>query len=243
MILAAVGIAHPTYVPQNWHTFLLTSIILVLNAVIASLPTRFLARFNEAGALFNLLSLLLFCIIVPSLSVNIPKTNSTRDVWGTLTNTTEWPDGVAVLMSFLGVIWTMSGYDAPFHLSEECSNANVAAPWAIVMTSAFGGIVGWFVILVIGYTVKDVGDVFSSGLGQPMGSYLLQVLGERGALSMLSLIIICSFLSGQGSMIVSSRLIYAYSRDDVLPGSQIWSQVHPRTKTPVYAGILPSRLE
>lgn len=25
----------------------------------------------------------------------------------------------------------MSGYDAPFHLSEECANANVASPRAI----------------------------------------------------------------------------------------------------------------
>ena len=29
-------------------------------------------------------------------------------------------------MGFLTVIWTMSGYDTPFHLSEECSNANIA---------------------------------------------------------------------------------------------------------------------
>ena len=42
-----------------------------------------------------------------------------------------------------------SGYDAPFHLSEECSNANIASPRAIVMTAQLGLYLGWVCILVI----------------------------------------------------------------------------------------------
>jgi len=81
-------------------------------------------------------------------------------------------------MSFLTAIWTMSGCaynalfffyspadtelrtavtveldlsvdDAPFHLSEECSNSQIATPRAIVMTSFLGGTLGWFLCLVI----------------------------------------------------------------------------------------------
>ena len=43
----------------------------------------------------------------------------------------------------------MSGYDAPFHLSEECSNANIASPRAIVLTAQLGLYLGWAIILVI----------------------------------------------------------------------------------------------
>jgi len=50
----------------------------------------------------------------------------------------------------------MSGYDAPFHLSEECSNANMAGPRAIVMTSVSGLVGGWAIMFVIAYTVKDI---------------------------------------------------------------------------------------
>jgi len=50
----------------------------------------------------------------------------------------------------------MSGYDAPFHLSEECSNANIAGPRAIVMTAVSGLVGGWAIIMVIAYTVKDI---------------------------------------------------------------------------------------
>ena len=243
MILAARAMQDPSFVPQHWHTFALTTLILVSHAVIASMPTRFLARLNQVSTIINIISLFVFCIVVPSASINRPKTNNSSDVWGTLTNGTEWPDEVAVLMSFLGVIWIISGFDAPFHLTEECSNANVAAPWAILMTASIGGLLGWFVFLVIAYTVKDIAEVIGSDLGQPMGSYLQQMLDPGLALGIFSLIIMGSYLSGLGCMIVSSRLVYAYSRDGAIPGSAIWSIVNPWTRTPVYAGILQYRLE
>lgn len=60
-----------------------------------------------------------------------------------------------------------SGYDAPFHLSEECSNANIASPRAIVLTSGIGGVFGWALQMVVAYTVVDIGEVLGSDLGQP----------------------------------------------------------------------------
>ena len=237
MILAAAAINNPDYTPQNWHIFLLSCLILFLNAIVGSLHTIVLARVNQIGTAINLIALLIFFIVVPVASINTPKFNDPSEVWGTLTNGTEWPTGFAVIMSFLGVIWTMSGYDAPFHVSEECSNANTAAPTAIVMTSGLGGILGWFLVLVIAYTITDVYSVLNSAVDQPMGSFLLQVLGKKTGLGIFSLVILCCIFEGQGCMIVSSRVIYAYSRDGVLPGSRIWSKIHPWTRTPVYAGI------
>ena len=99
----------------------------------------------------------------------------------------------------------MSGYDSPFHLAEECSNASIASPRAIVLTSTTGGIFGWFLQLVIAYTVVDIDSVISSDLGQPWASYLLQILPENTALAILALTIVCSFSMGQGCMVAASR--------------------------------------
>ena len=238
MILAAVGISNPAYLPQRWHTFLLTSLLLIANSVLASMPTRFLGKLNQIGASLNFISLVVFCITVPLADINTPKINTTGRVWGEFTNSTEWPDGFAVLMSFLMVIFTISGFDVPFHLSEECSNANVAAPRAIVLTSTLGGLLGWFIVLVIGYTITDVAAIISSDLGQPMGSYLLQSLGQKAGLGVFSLVIICCFFTGQGVMVACSRVTYAFSRDDALPGSRLWSKINPWSRTPIKAGTL-----
>ena len=100
---------------------------------------------------------------------------------------------------FLTILY--SGYDAPFHLSEECSNANIASPRAIVLTSGVGGLFGWFLQIVVAYTVIDIEAVLDSDLGQPWASYLLQVLPQKTALAILSMTIMAAFSMGQGCMV------------------------------------------
>ncbi|KAE8351080.1 amino acid permease [Aspergillus coremiiformis] len=238
MILAAASLQNPDYVPTPWQTWLLTTLIMLLHAVISSMPTKWVAWFNSWGSTFNMLALVAVIILIPAGTKNEPKFAPSREVWGTITNGTDFPNGVAVLMTFVSVIWTMSGYDAPFHLSEECSNANIAAPRAIVMTSGIGGLMGWFLQLVAAYTVRDIDAVLNSDLGQPWASYLLQVMPRKIALTILTLTIICGFSMGQGCMLAASRVTYAYARDDCFPLSSFWKQVNSRTKTPVNAVIL-----
>ena len=95
-----------------------------------------------------MLALIAVIIMIPAATNRedrqLSKFTGATEVWGTLYQGSDWPNGIAVLMSFLSIIWTLSGYDSPFHLSEECSNANVAAPRAIVLTSSIGCTFGWY---------------------------------------------------------------------------------------------------
>lgn len=202
------------------------------------MPTKRIAQFNSWGSIFNFIALIAVLIIIPTNTKNSPKFTPSKEVWNHITNLTDFPDGVAVLMTFVGVIWTMSGYDSPFHLSEECSNANIASPRAIVLTSGVGGLMGWFLQLVVAYTVVDIEAVIDSDLGQPWASYLLQVMPQKTTMAILALTIVCGFSMGQGAMIAASRVTYAYARDDCFPLSRYWKQVNPYTQTPVNAVIL-----
>lgn len=239
MILASASISNPDFTPQPYQTYLLTVCLMVVHATLASLPTKWIARNNSVGSTFNIIALIVVVIIIPAAcdrtAYALDKFNASSDVWGTIYPGTEFPPGVSVLMSFSAVIWTMSGYDAPFHLSEECSNANVAAPRAIVLTSATGGVFGWFLNLVVAYTVVDIPSIIDSDLGQPFAAYVVQVLPQPVALAVLSLTIIAGFAMGQGCMIAASRVTFAYSRDGCFPLSRYWSMVNPYTRTPVNA--------
>ena len=237
-MLAAGSIYNPSYTPTHWQVFLLTVLLIIIETVISAMPTSWVARFNTWGSTFNMLALVTVLIAIPAGTKNSnPRFTPSSKVWGTIGNMTDFPDGVAVLMTFVAVIWTMSGYDSPFHLSEECSNANVASPRAIVLTSAAGGLFGWFLQLVVAYTVQDITEVMNSSLGQPWASYLLQVMPQKTAMAILALTIICSFFMGQGCMVAASRVTYAYARDDCFPFSGVWKQVNPYTKTPVNSVI------
>ncbi|KAI9740285.1 MAG: hypothetical protein M1834_004863 [Cirrosporium novae-zelandiae] len=246
MILATASMNNPNYVPENYQTFLLTALIMVIHGCISSMPTKWVATFNSWGSSFNIVALVVVLILIPAdtnrTSQNLPKFNSSRDVWGKFYQGTEFPIGISILMSFLSVIWTMSGYDAPFHLSEECSNANIASPRAIVMTSGFGGLFGWFLQLVVAYTVVDIDTVIDSDLGQPWAAYLVEVVSTKTATAILALTIVAGFSMGQGCMVAASRVTFAYARDDCFPFSKYLAHINTTTRTPVNAVWLNTTL-
>lgn len=111
MILAAASISNPDYVPTDWQTFLLTVFIMILHAILSSMPTKWLAQFNSAGSTFNFIALIIVIIMIPAgtdrSSRGLPRFAPSSEVWGTIYEGTAFPAGVSVLMSFIGVIWTM----------------------------------------------------------------------------------------------------------------------------------------
>lgn len=231
------------YVPTTGQVYGLTTAIQITHAIISSCPTKFLARFNSLGTIINMLFLVIVFIIilagndrVSMYKHEVPKFNDNSTAWG-LTNLTEFPQGISFLMSFLGVIWAMSGYDSPFHLAEETECANVAAPRAIVFTATIGGVIGWIFMIAIAYTVVDIDMVAEDpqGLGQPFVTYLTQILNKKLVNTATCLTIVSSYFMGESCMLAASRVTYAYSRDNLFPFSKYWKKVSPVTKTPIMA--------
>lgn len=235
MILAARQITDAEYEPTNWELFLLTTALMVVQSCISSMPTKWIAVFNSLGSTFNMVAVIVVIILIPTATTTEPKFRPTKDVWGNISNGTDFPNVIAILMSFVSVMWAMSGFDAPFHISEETAVADVASPRAIVLTSIIGGTLGWVLQVLVAYTVVDIGAVLDSDLGQPWATYLLQVFPLKTALATLALTIIAGFSMGQGCMVAASRVTYAYARDGCFPLSRCWRKVNGYTKTPVNA--------
>ncbi|KAI5284956.1 hypothetical protein KEM55_000842, partial [Ascosphaera atra] len=53
MVLAGVSITHPDYEPKDWHTYVLTAAIIIIHSGISSMPTKWIATFNNWGSGFN----------------------------------------------------------------------------------------------------------------------------------------------------------------------------------------------
>ena len=125
MILAAAAIQNPNYVPQNFHVFLLTVFIMMIHGCMASLPTKWIARVNSVGSTFNILALVVVLILIPAGTnreeQGLSRFTPSSEVWGDIYEGTEWPSGVSVLMSFIGVIWTMVRHQTPFYFNTPPS--------------------------------------------------------------------------------------------------------------------------
>lgn len=75
-----------------------------------------------------------------------------------------------------------------------------------------------------------------------MITFLVQVLGDDGALAIFTLIMLATFFVGIGCFTACSRLAFAFSRDGAIPFSRHWSHVNTRTQTPVNAVILTATI-
>jgi len=111
MILAAASINNPDYIPLPWHTWLLTALIMLIHGVISSMPTKWIANFNSYGSTFNIVGLIVVIIMIPAGTnrelQGYPRFTPSSEVWGDIYNSTNFPAGIAILMSFVAVIWTM----------------------------------------------------------------------------------------------------------------------------------------
>ncbi|KAI0824004.1 amino acid transporter [Trametes gibbosa] len=208
--------------------------ILAVHGVICSAATKVLARMNlfygflTAGATVAAIVALLVC------AGN--KKVSTKTAFMSYENNTGWRnDGWAFLLAFAAPMWSLTGYDSAAHISEEVTDAARAAPIAILVSVAAVGSMGWILIVAASFATVSVPALLETDLALPMGQLLLDVLGKRGMLAVWSFTIVAQFLCGAAQCVDASRVVFAFARDNALPGSRWWKRVNKQTQTPVNA--------
>jgi len=160
-------------------------------------------------------------------------------------NGTGWDfPGVGIYVALVGLLlaqYTITGFDASAHVSEETKGAATAAPKAIVrsiyISAAAALILNIAMVQAIPTSAYD--DIAAKGILAGPTVFLLAITGTLGKLLVI-ISTVGQFFCGMASVTANSRMIYAFSRDGGLPGSGIWSRINPRTRTPtnsVWLGI------
>jgi amino acid transporter len=149
-----------------------------------------------------------------------------------------WPESGSVLkMTLLGLMWpiyTITGFDASAHTSEETVNAAKNVPRGILRSVYLSGLVGW--VMVASFVIAMPSTIDAARQGGDVFSWLMrQILpGTLGKVLWVS-IVVANYLCGLACMTSTSRMIYAFARDGGLPFSRRLKGVSPRWKTPVPA--------
>ncbi|KZV76029.1 amino acid transporter [Peniophora sp. CONT] len=210
--------------------------ILLAHGIVCSAATRILARLNLFYTLVNVgTSIATIVALVVGADNNGTRVSSTV-AWTQFENNTGWKSsGFAFLLAFTAPMWTLTGYDSAAHISEEVAGASWSAPIAIMVGVVGTQILGWGLYIAASYATADVATLLGSELPLPMGQLLFDVLGKRGMLAIWSFIIVVQFVTGAAQGVDASRAVFAFARDNALPGSRWLKQVNPVTRTPIYA--------
>ncbi|KAF9038687.1 APC amino acid permease [Panaeolus papilionaceus] len=220
-------------------TFGILLAILFSHGVVCSAATRILARLNIFYVVVTGKKELFgtsIAAIVSLLVLSDGNRASTHDVFTNFENSSGWSsDGWAFMLAFAAPMWTLTGYDSAAHISEETANAARAAPVAIIVAVACTASLGWLLLISAAFAIPSVQDILSSELPLPMGQVFLNVLGKNGMLAIWSLIIVVQYVTGAAQTVDASRVVFAFARDNALPGSRYWKRMNRFTQTPVNA--------
>lgn len=138
-------------------------------------------------------------------------------------------------LGFLLTQYTITGYDASAHLSEETQGAASGAArglWQSIFYSAIGGYV---LLLSFVYAVQDKDAVTAAGGGVQV--IFDQALGAKWASVVLLIASIGQLFCATAGMTSCTRMLFAFSRDGAVPGSRLWSNLNAN-RVPVNAVFL-----
>ena len=160
----------------------------------------------------------------------------------TFTNYSGLPaDGAVVphsnhlwLLFALGLLlpaYTLTGFDASAHTSEETMNAAINAPRGIIRSVAVSGIFGWIMLVAIVLAIPDMDKAAHEG-GNVFYFIMNTVLPKPLAVLLYVSIGLAQYFCALAGVTSSSRMMYAFARDGGLPGSGWLRQVSPTLRAP-----------
>jgi amino acid transporter len=135
--------------------------------------------------------------------------------------------------------YTLTGYDASAHLTEETHDADISGPKGVYRSVVVSVIFGYILLLGVWHAVQGEAG-FNNALGFQLATgnvaapaqIFLDAVGKGLTIFMLLIVLGAQFFCGMSSVTANSRMIYAFSRDGALPGSRWWHQINKRTRTP-----------
>jgi amino acid transporter len=210
----------------------LYALILLSHAVLNHFGIRWVAFLNDASVAIHIAGVI---IIVGALVFFAPHQPASFLLRPINSNGRSYAWGF--VLGLLQAQWTFTGFDASAHMAEETHDPRRRVPWGIVMSVAVSAVVGYLLLLALVLAVQDVGAVLhaTDAAGQPMPAViaiLSQALGERAGVAVSAVAMLAMWFCGLSCITSCSRTIYAFARDNGLPGSSLWKRVSSAHGTP-----------
>lgn len=99
------------------------------------------------------------------------------------------------------------------------------------MSVGVSSIFGFFLLIALLFSIQDFKGTVSSEIGQPVIQILVDIFGTKGAIALMTLVIVCIWHCGLFSMTSNSRMMFGFSRDGGLP--HFFTAVNSRFSSPI----------
>ncbi|KAB8303742.1 hypothetical protein EYC80_005125 [Monilinia laxa] len=237
LVSATVAMYHPNFEASSWQLTLIFYAICLLTFVICTFGNRFLPMVDTICAAWTVISILIILIAL-SVSAKEGRHSATYTLGNYDTSFSGW-GGFTFFIGLLPAAYTFSAIGMISSMAEEVSNPTVKVPKAIALCVPVGGIAGLFFIIPICVTMPPLADVVGAPDAQAIPYIFHMVMGSPGGgLALTFLVIGITMFCSISITVAASRCTWAFSRDQAIPGSRIFSIVNKSLNLPVNALIL-----
>ncbi|NMO01497.1 amino acid permease [Gordonia sp. TBRC 11910] len=254
-IVAAVAYGAATFVDvtisaysDSWaagysltRVFVIFVVLLALVTVVSIFSSHLLSIMNSISVWWHVAGVAAIIAIL----VLVPGHHGTvSDVFLQRVNNTGFFGGSTSGMGFIFIVlplsmilpqFTITGYDASCHMSEETVGASDAAAKGIWRAIMYSAIAGWVLLLAMLFAVSDAEGVTKSG-GSSV-AVLQQALGQPWFGLVLVISTVGQLFCALACMTSTTRMLFAFSRDGAVPGARFWTRLS-RKGVPVYSVLL-----
>ncbi|EMC95044.1 hypothetical protein BAUCODRAFT_73125 [Baudoinia panamericana UAMH 10762] len=238
-LIATLATVKGGFVPTPGKIIGIYAALLISHGLVNTFGVRILRYLNNSSIILHSLGVGAFAIAVVAAA---PTHQPARFVFakfydGDIAGTGDpgWATRASpAYVACIGVLmsqYTITGFDASAHLSEETRRASWSAPIGVLTSIICSAFFGFFLLLCLLFSIQDFDSTVDSEVGQPVLQILLDIFGEDGAIVLFTLVIICVWHCGLFSLTSNSRMMFAFSRDHGIP--RFFHKVDERFQSPI----------
>jgi len=199
-------------------------VILILASVLNIFSGHLMAIMNNVSVWWHVVGVAAIVLLL----VFLPDTHQSMSfVFTERLNNSGYSDGkywfLVLPLGLLLTQYTITGYDASAHLSEETTAASDAAAKGIWRSIFYSAVGGWILLLAVLFAIQDV-DI-DSVAGGGVAAIFVGALGTKWAAFVLFISAAGQFFCTTACMTSASRMTFAFARDGAIPGSRFWAKV------------------
>jgi len=225
-----------------WHQFFFLAIVLTTQALLNHYGIELTTKVTDiSGYLILALTIILigglfaFSPVKLDISRLWTFTNFTGDTGGGVIPFRTESIAFAFLLGLVYVCYTITGFDASAHTSEETQDAQVNVPkgmWTAVFWSWVFGLVA---VAAYVLTMPSIQEAGAAGWGSFDYMWNASLMPQGLKIFLAIGLVAVNYMCALAGMTSTSRMMYAFARDGGLPASKSLSNVSTQYRTPTYA--------
>jgi amino acid transporter len=222
-------------VHYNAHmAFYIFIFFLIIHGLINVFSSHLVSLFNNISVWWHVIGVAIIAILlfaVPSHHASASFVFGNR-AFGAFGHHMYWY--YTLPLGFLLTMYTITGYDASAHISEETHGAENAAPKGVWRSVFYSAVIGWIVLMALTFaaTPSHLAEIRSAGF--PALAIITSALGSGTAKFVIFISTVGQLFCGMACVTSCSRMTFAFSRDGAIPGHQLWRRLGAN-RTPTYA--------